>query len=87
MWNGKDVVIRRYNHKGLLHSLLYTIKKSGAYRAWLNAHRLEMLDLATPKPLAYVEQRTVLLLWKSYFINEYIDGQNVFHLIRNDTMD
>lgn len=33
MWNGKDVVIRRYNHKGLLHSLLYTIKKSGAYRA------------------------------------------------------
>lgn len=87
MWNGKDEVVRRYNHKGLVHSLLHTIKKSDACRAWLNAHRLEMLDIATPIPLAYVEQRNGGLIWKSYFINKYIEGQKICHLIQDNTVD
>jgi hypothetical protein len=86
VWNGKDMVIRRYNHKGLFHSLICTIRKPGACRAWLNAHRLEMLDIATPRPLAYIEQRNGILIWKSYFINEFIEGRKISHLIQEDTV-
>lgn len=74
-FNGKDVVVKRYNHKGLFHSLRHTIKGSRARRGWLHAHRLKMLQVATPKPLAYIEQRKKKLLWQSYLVTEYIQGQ------------
>ncbi|MCH7559177.1 MAG: hypothetical protein IIB56_17230, partial [Planctomycetes bacterium] len=39
-WNDKDVVVKRYNHKGFIHSLRHTIKRSRARRSWLHGHRL-----------------------------------------------
>ncbi|MBN2183222.1 MAG: hypothetical protein JW715_15030, partial [Sedimentisphaerales bacterium] len=65
-WNGRDVVVKRYNHKGLIHSIRHTIKGSRARRCWICGHRLGMLKLATPKPLVYLEHRKGLLIWKSY---------------------
>jgi tRNA A-37 threonylcarbamoyl transferase component Bud32 len=82
-WNGKDVVVKRYNHKGLIHSLRHTIKKSRARRGWLHGHRLEMLDIATPKPLAFIEQFKEKLIWKSYLITEYVEGQKLYSFLKN----
>jgi len=82
-WNGMDVVVKRYNHKGFIHSLRHTIKKSRAYRSWLHAHRLSMLNIATPKGLAYIEKRKGLLVWKSYLITEYVQGQKLYDFLRN----
>jgi tRNA A-37 threonylcarbamoyl transferase component Bud32 len=82
-WNGKDVVVKRYNHKGLIHSLRHTIKRSRARRGWLHAHRLRMLNIATPRPLAYVEQRKGPLLWKSYLVTEYVEGQRLYDFLRD----
>jgi len=53
-WNSKDVVVKRYNHKGFIHSLRHTIKRSRARRSWLHGHRLGLLGIATPKPSAYI---------------------------------
>ncbi len=86
MCNGKDVVIKRYNHKGFIHSLRHTIKTSRARRGWLHAHRLKMLKIATPKPLAYIEQRRGLLLWQSYLITEYVEGQKLYDFLRNGNL-
>ncbi len=61
MWNDSDIVVKRYNHRGFIHSLRHTIKGSRARRAWLYAHRLRMLGIATPRPLAYIEQRNGVL--------------------------
>ena len=72
---GQDIVVKRYNHKGIIHSARHTIKKSRARRCWLHAHWLSMLNIATPRPLAYVEQRRKKLVWKSYLITKYVDGQ------------
>ncbi len=77
MWNGKDVVVKRYNHRGFIHSLRHTLKKSRSCRAWLHGHRLEMLGIATPKPLAYIERYKGLLVWSSYLVTEYIEGQRL----------
>jgi len=74
-WNGEDVVVKRFNHKGFIHSLRHTIKKSRARRGWLHANRLVMLHISTARPLAYIEQCKGLLVWKSYLITEYVKGQ------------
>jgi len=34
-WNDKDVVVKRYNHRGFIHSLRHTIKRRVA--AWTSA--------------------------------------------------
>jgi tRNA A-37 threonylcarbamoyl transferase component Bud32 len=78
---GKEVVVKRYNHKGIIHSLRHTIKRSRARRSWLHAHRLEMLGIATPKPLAYIEERRGLLVWKSYILTEHVEGQKFCDLV------
>jgi len=86
MWNGKEVVVKRYNHKGFIHSLRHTIKKSRTRRGWLHGHRLGMLDIATPKPLAYIEQYKGKLVWKSYLITEYVEGQKLYDFLRDDNI-
>ncbi len=83
MWNNRDVVVKRYNHKGLIHSLRHTIKKSRARHGWLHAHRLRMLQIPTPKPLAYIEQRKYKLVWKSYLITKYVEGQKLYDFLRD----
>lgn len=82
-WNGHDIVVKRYNHKGFVHSLRHTIKRSRARRAWLHAHRLGVLNITTPKPLAYIEERRRGLVWKSYLVTRYVDGQTLYEFLRN----
>jgi tRNA A-37 threonylcarbamoyl transferase component Bud32 len=82
-WDDKDIVIKRYNHKGFIHSLRHTIKGSRAKRVWLYGHRLRMLDIATPKPLVYIEQYSGPLVWKSYLVTEYVRGQKLYDFLRD----
>ena len=82
-WDDKDIVIKRYNHKGFIHSLRHTIKGSRAKRGWLYGHRLRMLDIATPKPLVYIEQYSGPLVWKSYLVTEYVRGQKLYDFLRD----
>jgi len=85
-FNGKDVVVKRYNNKGFLHSLRHTIKGSRARRGWLHGHRLGMLNIATPKPLAYIEQHKGLLVEKSYLVTQYVEGQRLYDFLRDDNV-
>ncbi|MBC8468776.1 MAG: protein kinase [Planctomycetes bacterium] len=86
MLNGRDVVVKRYNHKGFIHSLRHTIKKSRAQRGWLQGHRLGMLNIATPKPLAYIEVLKKKLIWKSYLVTEYVDGQKLYDFLQDSNV-
>jgi len=85
-WNGKNIVVKRYNHKGLIHSLCHTIKRSRARRGWLNSHRLLMLNIATPRPLAYIERHKGMLVWDSYLVTEYIQGQRLYDFLRDSNV-
>jgi len=73
-WNNKNIVVKRYDHKGIIHSLRHTIKRSRARKGWLYAHILGALNIATPRALAYIEQRRGLLVWQSYLVTEYVEG-------------
>lgn len=81
--NSIDVVVKRYNHKGLIHSIRQTIKSCRGKRCWLNAHRLGMLGISTPKPLAYIEVRQGPIVWSSYLITEYVGGQKLSEFLRD----
>jgi tRNA A-37 threonylcarbamoyl transferase component Bud32 len=83
-WNNKNIVVKRYDHKGFIHSLRHTIKKSRARKGWLYAHFLGALNIATPRALAYIERRKGLLIWESYLVTEYVEGQNLWHFMRDD---
>jgi len=86
LWNGQDVVIKRYNHRGLWHSLRHTIKGSRAKRNWRHGQRLLSLQIATPEPLAYVDQYRGPLLWQSYFIARFVAGLQVHQILRDPSV-
>ena len=81
--NGHDTVVKRYNHKGHLHSLRHTIKGSRAKKCWLLGHRLCRLDIPTAKPLAFIEQRKNGFLYQSCLITEYVEGQTLYQLLKD----
>jgi tRNA A-37 threonylcarbamoyl transferase component Bud32 len=83
-WNNKNIVVKRYDHKGFIHSLRHTIKKSRARKGWLYAHILGALKIATPRALAYIEQRKGLLIWQSYLVTEYVEGEKLWHFLRDE---
>jgi len=85
-WNGRDIVVKRYNHKGLIHSLRHTIKKSRARHGWIASHRLRLLGIGTPEPLAYIERRRGPIVWCSYLIHEYVPGRKLNDLLQDDTV-
>jgi len=70
-WKDKEVVVKQYVPRGLIHSLKNTIWKSPAKQDWLNGHRLKMPNTAANKPLAYIERLKSGLIWKSYFVTEH----------------
>jgi len=85
-WNNKNIVVKRYDHKGFIHSLRHTIKRSRARKGWLYAHVLGALKIATPRALAYIEQRRGPLIWQSYLVTEYVEGQKLWHFLRDDNV-
>ncbi len=82
-WNNRNIVVKRYNHKNLFHSLRHSVMASRARKTWLCAQRLTMLGISTPKPLAFIEQHKSFVLWNSYIVTEYVEGQNLYYF-RND---
>lgn len=74
---GRDVMVKRYNHKGLAHSFGRTLQGSRARHNWLVLHALERMAVPSAQPLAFVEIRRGPLVWKSYVLCEFIDARSL----------
>ncbi len=85
-WAGTNIVVKRYNHKNLIHSFRHTIKRSRARCGWLHAHHLGMYGILTPKPLAYIELRKGMLIWKSYLVTQYTEGPSLRRFLRDESV-
>ena len=75
--DNKKIVIKRYNIKNFWHRISRAFRPSRAATSWANAHRLNILGLATAKPIALYEQRTFGLRGKAFFLAEYLDLPDV----------
>jgi tRNA A-37 threonylcarbamoyl transferase component Bud32 len=74
---GRKLVIKRYNIKGPGHALSRCWRPSRAWHSWVAGYRLEFLGIATPHPLAMIENRygpMQRLRGTAWLIVEHCDG-------------
>jgi tRNA A-37 threonylcarbamoyl transferase component Bud32 len=74
---GRELVIKRYNIKNFAHWLKRFWRPSRAWHSWREGNRLMFLGIATPKPLAVMEQRFFWLRRKAYLVTEYLPGPDI----------
>ncbi len=74
MLANRSVIIKRYNIKNFWHGVNRAFRQSRAAISWANAHRLMISNIATPKPLALLEERFGWLRRRAYFLSEYLDA-------------
>lgn len=73
-----NVVIKRYNIKSTGHAISRMFRKTRAAISWANAHRLQLLGVATANPIALLEKRMLgILRGKAYFISQYVDAPDI----------
>jgi tRNA A-37 threonylcarbamoyl transferase component Bud32 len=75
--NGRRLVIKRYNIKSAGHALSRAWRPSRAWHAWIEAHRLRFLGIATPRPLALIEHRLGPLRGRAWLVTEYCEGPHL----------
>lgn len=73
----RPLVVKRYNVKSWLHWLKRFWRPSRAWHSWIEGNRLELLGIATPRPLAVIERRRCWLRGRAYLITDYCGGQDI----------
>lgn len=73
----RDYVIKRYNIKNIFHYLRRCLRPTRAATSWRLAQKLKLFHIATASPVAYIEKRFLGLRGKSYYIMEYVPGENI----------
>lgn len=76
-WQGRQLVIKRYNLKGLGHRLKRCWRPTRAWHSWQAGHRLRVLGINTPRPLAMVEERCGPLRGRGFLVTEVADGEDL----------
>lgn len=82
---GRPLVIKRYNLKHWRHALSRAWRPSRAWHSWLAAHRLIFCGIATPRPLALVEERFGPLRGRAFLLTEYCGGKNLLETLAPDS--
>lgn len=75
--DGRPLVIKRYNIKGLGHWLKRCWRPSRAWHSWVEGNRLDFLGIATPQPLAMRESRRYGLRGRAWLITEHAAGEDI----------
>ena len=81
---GRTLVVKRYNLKNLKHFLERCWRPTRAWHSWREGHRLRFFGVATPEPLALVEERIGPLRRRAFLICVYCPGRNLLELLSPD---
>ena len=81
---GYSLVVKRYNLKSLRHALERFWRPTRAWHSWREGHRLLHLGIATPTPLALIEERIGPLRRRAFLINEFCPGVSLLHFLSPD---
>lgn len=82
--DGRQYVLKRYNIKGLWHRIRRLLRPSRAWLCWRNAHMLEMLGVATAKPLLMMEWRFGPMRREAFFLCEYLPGVDALQFMNDE---
>lgn len=81
---GRQVVIKRYNIKSPWHFLKRCWRPSRAANAWRQGNLMELLGIATPKVLGFVEKRHGPFRGKAYLVSDYVDNASELSAVYTD---
>lgn len=73
-------IVKRYNNRGLIHSLRMWLAGARAEKAFYRGLLLESLGIATPKPLFYAVKYRFGLPFTSYIVNVRSQGEPLCNL-------
>ena len=79
----RRLVVKRYNIKNVMHWLKRFWRPSRAWHSWREGHRLSVLGIATPQPLAVLENRWLGLRGSAWLISEYCGEQDIINRLSN----
>ncbi|MEO6184364.1 MAG: lipopolysaccharide kinase InaA family protein, partial [Verrucomicrobiota bacterium] len=68
------LVLKRFNFKKVSTVVFDLFRPSRARRGFRTARHLELLKIATPRPIAYADQRRFGLIVRGYFVMEEVRG-------------
>lgn len=75
--DNRDYVVKRYNMKSFWHWLRRCLRQTRASSSWKFAQKLNLFDISTAAPVAFIENRICGLRGKSYYVTEYVRGEHV----------
>tara|TARA_B100000989_G_scaffold293640_1_gene271352 strand:+ start:1906 stop:3324 length:1419 start_codon:yes stop_codon:yes gene_type:complete len=81
---GKQYVLKRYNIKKKVRSILKALMWSRAAISWRNGLLLEMLGIPTAKSYAFIEERVGVFRRRSYLLSEFIDAPQAWDIYENN---
>jgi tRNA A-37 threonylcarbamoyl transferase component Bud32 len=82
--DGQAYVLKRYNIKKPIHSIIRGLKWSRAAVSWRNGLLLEMLGIPTAQSYAMIEERWGLFRRRSYLLSEYIDAPQAWDIYEDE---
>lgn len=85
--DGVRLVAKRYNIKNVGHLLKRCLRPTRAHRSWKNAHHLGHIQVATPRPVAFLERRFGPFRLTAYFISEFVPGPDAHALLHAPEAD
>ena len=85
--DARQLVVKRYNIKSLLHRISRMLRCTRAATSWKNAHRLAMYGILGARPVALVERRFGFLRGKAWLIMEYVSGDDITRLCKEPRLD
>lgn len=75
--DNREWVIKRYNMKSIWHRMRRLLRQTRAHKSWRLAQKLDLFNVNTPKPVAYLESNYFGLRGKSYYVSEYVRGTDL----------
>lgn len=75
------VVVKRYNLKNAWHALGRFWRPSRAWHSWRSGHRLAFLGIATPEPLALIEERLGPFRRRAFLVTGHCPGNALDSLL------
>jgi len=77
LWNSQPFVLKHYVEPTWPHAIKQTIRRSRAWATWTFTHRLAKAGVATPRPVACIENRWGVLRRDSYLMYPYVEGRTL----------
>jgi hypothetical protein len=76
-WQSQPYVLKHYAEPTRRHAAKQLVQSSRAWRTWAFTHRLADSGIATPRPVACIENRVGPLRRDSYLMYPYVEGRTL----------